>query len=210
MREVVTKVYQFGELNDKAKERAREWYRKGIECSDNLVEMFRQYVEEASYPTNKIEFSLGYCQGDGVAFYGDISGERLCLIASRLYGKRSKELTRVVAIVNNLTASIERNSFGYHYSHFNTMSVNISWHHYWNHLCKYELKPGQRRLFTDDDEHDKFVAKLEADIRADIRALSIRLEALGYEEIEYQHSAEQVDSALIDMEYEFTEDGERA
>jgi hypothetical protein len=34
MREVTTKVYTFDELSDRAKERARDWYREGMETDD--------------------------------------------------------------------------------------------------------------------------------------------------------------------------------
>ena len=77
MRVKEIKVFKFEELSEEAKEVARNWY-KG--CMDNdfyfetehIKEDFQYELEKLGYPTNKIEFSLSYSQGDGVAFYGHI------------------------------------------------------------------------------------------------------------------------------------------
>jgi len=56
-----------------------------------------------------LEWSLGYCQGDGVAIYGEI------------YNDYATQLTWGNAVWAQLT----RNSHGYHYSHRNCFTVEL-------------------------------------------------------------------------------------
>ena len=66
-------LYEYYELNDDAKERARQEYLETCRdayffsdiCEENLSFMF-------PYSDLKVEFSLGYCQGDGFNIYGTI------------------------------------------------------------------------------------------------------------------------------------------
>ena len=57
----------------------------------------------------KMEYSLSYCQGDGVAIYGEI------------YAADAPKLEWH----NAYTARITRNEYGNHYSHYNTFSVEV-------------------------------------------------------------------------------------
>lgn len=71
------KVYQYNELSEEAKEKARQWYLDGQESF-----MFTETVNEDLYnlfgKTNlKVQYSLGYCQGDGLNIYGDIAAENI-------------------------------------------------------------------------------------------------------------------------------------
>lgn len=75
--EVVTRkytVYSFAELSEEAKEVVRQWYLEG-QC--NLSDFFTDdclYRLEELFPNSdlKVEYSLGYCQGDGFNIYGTI------------------------------------------------------------------------------------------------------------------------------------------
>lgn len=77
------KVYGYGELSDEAKEKAKAWYLEGREPS-----MFTEDCEqdlENLFGKNglKVQYSLGYCQGDGFNIYGKIDAESIfnCLEA---------------------------------------------------------------------------------------------------------------------------------
>ena len=70
------KLVFFDDLDDKAKEKAREWFRSGS-CDDDmgLSEILRDYIttelENAGYIVTKgveVLYSLGSSQGDGVSF----------------------------------------------------------------------------------------------------------------------------------------------
>ena len=74
--EIITreyKVYNFSELSEEAKDKVKQWY---------LDDDFRQYdfeniyTEDLRYLFNnsdlKLQFSLSYCQGDGLNIYGKL------------------------------------------------------------------------------------------------------------------------------------------
>ena len=65
-------VYEYKELCDKAKEAVKEWYLENQEayiftdmCKEDLKNLFPNSELE-------VEYSLGYCQGDGFNIYGKI------------------------------------------------------------------------------------------------------------------------------------------
>lgn len=71
------KVYKYNELSDDAKEKVREWYLKGQEpfiftedCEEDLRNLFGKN-------NLKVQYSLGYCQGDGFNIYGTIDAESI-------------------------------------------------------------------------------------------------------------------------------------
>ena len=70
-------VYKFNELSDDAKENVKEWYLKGQEpfiftddCKMDLYNLFGKNNLD-------VEYSLGYCQGDGFNIYGSIDAESI-------------------------------------------------------------------------------------------------------------------------------------
>ena len=74
--EVVTreyKVYNFSELSKDAKEKAKQWY---LDDDFRPQEFENIYTEDLHYLFNnsdlKMQFSLSYCQGDGLNIYGKL------------------------------------------------------------------------------------------------------------------------------------------
>lgn len=70
-------VYKYNELSEKAKEKAKQWYLEGQEpfiftemCEDDLYNLFGKN-------DLKVQYSLGYCQGDGFNIYGKIDAENI-------------------------------------------------------------------------------------------------------------------------------------
>jgi len=68
-------VYKFNELSDSAKEKVKQWYLNGQEayiftedCKQDLKNLFGKNELD-------VEYSLGYCQGDGFNIYGKIYAE---------------------------------------------------------------------------------------------------------------------------------------
>lgn len=71
------KVYKFNELSAEAKERVKQWYLEGREPF-----IFTEMVEEDLYNLFgkndlKVQYDLGYCQGDGFNIYGKIDAESI-------------------------------------------------------------------------------------------------------------------------------------
>lgn len=74
--EVITreyKVYNYSELSEDAKEKAKQWY---LDDDFRPSEFENIYTEDLHYLFNnsdlKMQFSLSYCQGDGLNIYGKL------------------------------------------------------------------------------------------------------------------------------------------
>ncbi|NMS01607.1 NgrC, partial [Vibrio parahaemolyticus] len=108
-----------------------------------IKQHFQNELVKCGYPDDlTIEYSLGYCQGDGVAFYGDLSVDDVKALMNRLFStepgqvdavSRVKNLMAQKDIENMLSVlreygscdlSITRNSHGHHYSHWNCMNID--------------------------------------------------------------------------------------
>lgn len=66
-----TTLYEFKELDDKAKKKAIEWYRDIVNShglSDEIDEAMKERAEWAGIPDAKFYYSLSNCQGDGACF----------------------------------------------------------------------------------------------------------------------------------------------
>jgi len=66
-------AFAYDELSDNAKEKARQWYIEGMDSEQyGTNDVLTYTLEEAGLPGMKLYWSLGNCQGDGVAFEGDV------------------------------------------------------------------------------------------------------------------------------------------
>lgn len=70
-------IYKFEELSEEAKEKVKQWYLEGQEsfiftehCEQDLESLFGENEL-------KVQYSLGYCQGDGLNIYGEINTENI-------------------------------------------------------------------------------------------------------------------------------------
>lgn len=71
------KVYNYNELSEEAKEKVKEWYLDDDTrvwdfsdmCNEDLKELFRSDL--------KVQYSLSYCQGDGLNIYGEVEAEEI-------------------------------------------------------------------------------------------------------------------------------------
>ena len=213
-------TYKFEELSERAKEKVRSWWIAIDDVtSSNLHQMFIQRLFEAGYPTNDVQFSLGYCQGDGVAFYtsdrpvnlkdgvwdlldvtysqGHVDPGKLWRRIARKLSTYDREVFRGLKRRHSshlsFAVNITKNSYGHTYSHARTMEVGV-----YIEGCNYVT----REVW----ESAGYIANVIEDaITEDIRALSAELEQEGYDEIEYQRSDEALIEAL--SEHDFDEQG---
>lgn len=201
---VEVKIYKFEELSDDAKKNAidknRDFYDDIL--SENILEYYEGELLELGYPTDDICFDLGYCQGDGMAFYGDVDLEKILTTrVSELeeFGLDKHDLRRIKFLVNEgIEVKLNRNSYGYHYSHFNTMDVEGDWVENY----AYE-ETNQKTLNALDKSFDKLLDFIDKDIRT----VSKNLEDKGYNIIEHYTSDEVIEEGLIANEYDFYENG---
>lgn len=99
-----------------------------------LSTYFRNALVKAGFPDDfKVEYSLSYSQGDGIAFYGRMRQDEIIHLFNVMYPQKRKQnmFAKLIGHVwewqagwCDLTFEIERNQFGHRYSHYNTMSLS--------------------------------------------------------------------------------------
>lgn len=91
------KVYSYSELSEEAKEKAKSWYLEGQESS----EFTHIYMEDLRYLFNnselKLQYSLSYCQGDGLNIYGKLDlTDVISMIKFNKAGETLKEFENIL------------------------------------------------------------------------------------------------------------------
>lgn len=199
-------TYSFDELNDKAKARARDWFREGVTSGwwefDDIVECAKRLgieIETRVTKTTKgrvfeetaIDFQLSYSQGDYAAFEGtwkwsakpETEGVPYRSFAAAIneYAPMDSTLMAIAAQLDSCTgdAAIVKSEHNRYFPRFNTMREN-------DEITDAE-HPG-----TVKDALQKFERWMYDNIRGQ------------YESI---NSDENVDDTIRANEYEFTSNG---
>jgi hypothetical protein len=172
-------IYTFPELDQKAKDKARERFNEDGSnlyfLSDNMNERLYELLEEnkitdtndTSKPGTKptqVFYSLSYSQGDGAMFEGNY-------------------------IWNNLYVYIKQKG---HYYHSNSKTITI-YKRVWNEL--------------DGIEIEEEIDSVECGFEAIYQKICKELEQYGYNEIEYQNSEEVFAENCEANGYTFLSDG---
>jgi hypothetical protein len=186
-------VYTFDELDDDTQQKVMEkiaqqnmeWY----DASD-LTYQFEQVLEPLGFPTDDINWSLSWSQGDGVAFYGTFD-VYVWLRTQKLRTKFRRLLSRDMYIGCN----IERTSYANFYSHENTMHVELTVDH-------------EVRLLTQKEEI--LASELRELVCEAVIEMSRFLERMGYDEFRYLTSEEYIKEQIEINGYEFTWEGDFA
>lgn len=76
------KAYTFPELTGEAKEKAKEWYLNDESLSWELTNNYESDLS-CIFPNSdlKAQWSLSYCQGDGVNIYGSVNMEDIFVLS---------------------------------------------------------------------------------------------------------------------------------
>jgi hypothetical protein len=165
-----------------------------------LEAYFKCQLEALGYPTDDIRFSLGYCQGDGMAFYGTVSkagierlfarlmpppsceladnatlseriiGEHRARISARHYAERKRALLPRLQV--NLA---RRDSF---YDHANTIGVSVTLEE------QEDVSFSEVNLDPSEGSPRALCSEFERLLREDVREISHRLCKAGYSLIE--------------------------
>lgn len=192
MREELTKIYKFNELSDAAKEKAREWYRNGLEFDnpEHTINDAKKIAALFGLEIEDIYWSGFYSQGDGACFTGRYEYKKGSLKAIKAECPNDTDLHKIVERLQYeqaryffaITAKISHRGFYYH-----SGCMDIDLQHCQN---KYQ----------DVDKFDTDLFRNFADW------IYKRLE----NEWDYQNSNEAVDESIICNEYEFFSNGETA
>lgn len=183
MKEYTVRRFAFSELNERARERAIDQAQNSLlEFLDEreITDYLRGQIEDSlgGYPDEDIEiaYSLSYCQGDGVAIYGMI---------------RRSDAPDITWPESAAYVTLTRNSWGAHYSHYNSFSVDVY------------------------DEEGEIVGEGDGTriLETQLRDLCRELERAGYKYIEGMTSREAAIEYLQNEESEidplFLENGDR-
>ena len=199
MERITIETYKFEELDEKAQKKAIEWYREHAWDSHNdnqLTDDFCEYLEENGLVVDytggknthpKVWWSLGNCQGDGVAFEGKIDLDKL----AAKHEDVAALMKKVKEIDEEATSDFWfRISHSGHYYHENSMSVDSE--------C------------SDNEALHEIQAELQTIIEGLIKEWSRHCEKMGYDEIDYVNSDESIIEMIEANEYNFTKEGKRS
>lgn len=186
---VKTYAFEYKELSDDAKKKAREqvekWEAEDTFVCDMITEDFKYYLEERGLP-QEVQWSLGYSQGDGVAFHGQLDVKKY----TEFYNLREWG-----PLEDMLYVKIEDR--GIHYHHWNSMVVEHEIH---GDFMETE-HPAAWWLSRHEDEFIEHV-------KSTIKEVSRELEKRGYAEFEYRHTDEYLEETITNNDWLFDEEGE--
>ena len=205
-----TTVYQFDELSEKAKEKAREWYRQGnyddsfwSECT---IDGAKEIGKLLGMDIDKVYFSGFWSQGDGACVEGTWRASDVKVDKLKEYAPQDKELHR---IVDGLAEIAKEYPDGYfkvrhrgHYSHSGCTAFDVELPTEQENELEYDA-PEYKLLQVKLGEDEDTLIKLARDF---MNWIYRQLE----KEWDYQNSDEQVEESIRANAYEFLETGERA
>lgn len=208
MRHQTVTLYEFAELSDDAKDRARDWWRnQAFEYGwwDSVYEDIKMCAAILGIEIDRIYFSGFWSQGDGACFEGyyaykpgwrkalrdQIGDDDLAELEA--IGEALQDIQR--RAFYRLTASTRQSG---HYMHSGCMDVSVD----------ASGTPNITETHWGDEDPDfTFCAD---GIRDELRRFADWIYARLEQEYEFLSSDEQVDANLIANEYEFTEEGDPA
>lgn len=215
MKTIQINIFQFGELSESAKEKAREWYRRGSESDPHFAESVyedaaqiaevmgldirqrRAKLMGGGFRMEPSIFYRGFCsQGDGACFEGTWRADNVKVGGVKCYAPQDAELHRIAKEFEEVAAAFPTGYF----------SVKHSGHYYHENCTdfSFELCAGEG-----DDQGPSEDAIIEAEDALEeaakdfMRWIYKALEAA----YDWDNADAQVDENIIANEYEFTEEG---
>lgn len=191
MRTVEHNLYQFDELSDSAKERAREWYRTTLDYEwwDCIYDDAKEFGKILGIDISEIYFSGFWSQGDGAQFTGEYEYRKGASKEIRSY-TNDEELHR---IADDLQEIQRRNFYSI------TASVYHSGHYY-HEYCTTINVYDSREVDASIDTEESIQELMRDYMRWIYRALEREYDFITSDEI--------VDESIVANEYEFDENGE--
>lgn len=209
MRTMTTTVYQFNELSDTAKAKAREWWRSHYEFDAECViddacdvaELMglnirceRKRRADGSASWGPSVYWSGFCsQGDGASFKGLYKYRKGSVAAVRAYAPKDEELHRIAKAL----VAAQRQAFY-------QLGADIRQFGHYCHEMSMEIQ-----VYKPKDEYCPVPVSAEGDIIEALRDFARWIYKQLEQEYEYQTADEQVDENIIANEYEFDEEGNR-
>lgn len=217
MKTISINIFQFGELSDEAKEKARGWYRRGnagdnyfaesvYEDAASIADLMgldiRQRKAKLMGGGIRMEPSIfysGFCsQGDGACFEGTWRADNV-KFGGDITAPQDAELHRIAKEFEEVAKAFPNAFF----------SVKHSGHYYHENCTDFSFE-----LFTGDGDDqgpsEDTITEAEDALKEAVKDFMRWI----YKALEAAYDGDnadaQVDENIIANEYEFTEDGERA
>lgn len=196
-------VFTFDELSDQAKETARKEVEERIlkkrgNSSDMLSDSYKSLLEDL-FPNSDldVQFSLAYCQGDGLNTYGKLKVDDLLNVDLTAYpfnGSGIKPLVdkdAIKAVCNKADVA--------------DIALENNHRYYYSLADRIEVVPDYDVELT--DKETSLLGELETFARDVMGQINSQLEDDGYNWF-YEVTDEDIQEEISSQELEFTEDGE--
>lgn len=202
MKTIQIQLFQFSELNDTAKDKAREWYRRASEGDtfwhECVIDEAKEFGALLGIEIDEVNFTGFWSQGDGACFVGTW---------------RAKDCTRsnVDALIanapmdENLHAIAEqflKLATDYPFAHFTTTHRDRYYH---EHSVDYEHEVSEGDETITNEQFAAFERESKDAARSFMRWIYTQLESA----YEHESSDENVDSNIEANEYTFLANGKR-
>jgi hypothetical protein len=180
MRTVELKIYSFNELSDKAKEKARYWYRSLQDSSDfqSTRDDIISVALLCGFKDADIAWSVGYCQSDHATLEGRWAAVRV----------------RIETIKQDRPDDVRLHQIAEQFAELARQNPAMS------------FVTNDRYIVGDIDEPEQ--EDVYNDTRIAVQSLNTWAYEQLREQADWLHSEECVDESIIANDYEFTKDGE--
>ena len=190
MRTIETKVYSFDELNKEAQQKAIEKYRETNEIFLDLFkdDIFETLKDNHNIEMNDLQYSLNYCQGDGLSFSASFDVNHFVNLCFKDLSQKRKDL------FFDFIYNIKSNSNRGHYSYASKSDI--------------EIEVDGSFWYKKHTNINNMLETFEVFIQDYYLDLCKKFEEQGYAEIEYQNSDEYISETLRCNGYDFEENGD--
>lgn len=204
MKTIQTQVFNYSELSDAAKAKARDWFREydagdtfGADCViDNAKETFAI----CGISIDRVYYSGFWSQGDGACFEGTWRARDVKPGGIAAHMPADEELKRIASVFEEIAKEFPDASF----------SVEHSGYYYHEHYADFSFSFPDNDDGTDwpenkRDEYTKKCEQLEENAKDAMRWIYNALE----EDYDWRNSDEQVAETIEANEYTFTAEGKQ-
>lgn len=194
-------LYHYDELpTDKAKEKARDWFRTDYPDYDWWdYDDAKQIGAFMGLTDMEIQFTGFWSQGDGASFTARYTFEPNACDMVKDYAPQDSTLHAIAAEFDRL-----QSLYG------NTLSAKVTRSNAMNYVHQYMMDVDDCEVFPDDDKESYISAEDENALRDNCRAFAGWIYRQLESQYDYLVSDEAVEESIRSNEYEFTEEGKRA
>lgn len=191
---ITKEVFKYQELPNTSKQKVKEWYLEGQD-GQLFLDMVKQGLMIDYGLELDVGFSLGYCQGDGLCLYGEISFDQI---------RNNETMKKIVfkgfnvsdyRALHELECYVSHITLTHRGRYFHSNSVDIDIDYYAGGISD-----------KMDNLIDKVVKKILTNVKSWYFEECYRYEQMGYDYF-YEISEFDLEDFCESNEYEFYEDG---